>query len=581
TDVLIDTSNKRNRALSGDLVVVLLDKKETWPVRRNKASCGSSSMADANEPAPSLFHEMAPSEPVAEPVSDSGSPSPSRASLSSSADGAMSPISTSFAPSTHGTRQWVGNAADAKSPGECRPTGHVVAILESTMPATLIGGIEISTDNRTVRFIPQDILLPKFIISVPSAELEKLQRLSPSELRAEIFEASSQPWSCGQFLPRCTFKAHLGKSTELSTALKIIQASNSLPSDEFPRPVQNQARDMSRWSLSPEDLVGRTDCRGLRVFSIDPATAKDLDDALSVVARPDQHVEIGVHIADVSYFVPPDSPMDAEALRRATTFYLPWKNIPMLPRVLADNLCSLLPGQDRLSFSVFWVFSPDHQIVQCYFAKTVIRSRCKLTYEQAQALLDQPPGAVLPELPSLGLDAEELSGITADLRVLDGIAKRLRSDRFRAGSLLLNSPKIVFDLEPVTHAPLSYHLYEYKETNHLVEEFMLLANTSVANRIFNVFPETALLRRHPAPKKERLLDLEKDAAAFGVAIDTSSSLSLHRSLEAVREAARLEKQSGIERGPMQTRSRIIHLLARKPMELAQYLRSASALPDDH
>ena len=475
----------------------------------------------------------------------------------------------------------MGHAADALSPGEFRPTGKVVAVMESTLPSTLIGAIEISADARTTRLVPQDILLPKFLISIPPAQMAQIRQYSAQELKSQIFEATSEPWKAGQFLPRCNFKSHLGKSVELSTALKIIQASNNLPSDEFPRSVQHQARDLSRWQASAQDLQQRTDCRALRVFSIDPETAKDLDDAMSIVVRPDGHLEVGVHIADVSHFLTPGSPMDLEAQRRATTFYLPWKNIPMLPRVLSDNLCSLLPGQERLAFSVFWVFTPDAQIVQCHFAKTLIQSRCKLTYGIAQQLLNAPSDQPLPQFPQLNLDDATLQGITEDLRLFDALAKRLRAMRFENGSLLLNSPKIVFDLEPETHAPLSYHMYEYKDTNSMVEEFMLLANTSVATSIFSAFPDLAVVRRHPAPKKDRLHEFEATAEKLGATVDASTSLTLNQSLEKLRQESAEEVASGVQRGPKYFLSLICHLLGRKPMELAQYVRTSSSLAFEH
>jgi VacB/RNase II family 3'-5' exoribonuclease len=207
------------------------------------------------------------------------------------------------------------------------------------------------------------------------------------------------------------------------------------------------------------------------VFSIDPLTAKDLDDAVSIKALPDGTFELGVHIADVSYFVKPNTNLDSEALHRATTVYLVQKAIPMLPRLLCEELCSLNPGVDRFSFSVVWTIDADANFIgDPWFGKSIIRSCGKLAYEHAQALID---GKTWDDLPPVTLSNNvSIDDIKNDTLFLFKISKILRKRRFDNGALAIQSIKLWFALDDVGN-PIDTGVYRLKESNRLIEEVML------------------------------------------------------------------------------------------------------------
>lgn len=294
---------------------------------------------------------------------------------------------------------------------------------------------------------------------------------------------------------------------------------------------------------------------GTLCVSIDPPTCVDIDDALSVRFTRNGNFEIGVHIADVSHFVRPNSPLDAEAAERCTTVYLVDRRTDMLPARLSADLCSLRAGQDRLTFSVFWEMTPDAKILSTRFHRTVTHSVAALSYKQAQSMID---------------DRTDRSPVTVRLRVLNDLAKKLKKNRLEKGALELHSAELKFAFAPKLRSgsktvatggsdvgsrgrggekkkdgeedgvvagfgedPISMAPYEWHETNFLIEEFMLLANIAVATKIVDAFPESAVLRRHPPPKEEGLallaevLKTKKNIGnfAYGSSLELAASLN--------------------------------------------------------
>ena len=284
------------------------------------------------------------------------------------------------------------------------------------------------------------------------------------------------------------------------------------------------------WTVPPKDAAlegethaakiwqNRVDLRAETICSIDPPGCQDIDDALHAKRLPNGNIEAGVHIADVSFFVRPDTPMDAEAASRGTTVYLVDRRIDMLPHLLGTNLCSLRPYVERLAFSVVWEMTPDAQVVQARFFKSVIASKAAFTYKEAQTRKD---------------DMKQTDTITESIRLLNHLAIKLREARMRAGALNLASPEVRIHLESAeSSAPIDVEQKEVLETNSLVEEFMLLANTSVARRIYEAYPTTAVLRRHvppPADNFETLQDILKKRRNMD--LDVSSSGALAASLD--------------------------------------------------
>ena len=312
-------------------------------------------------------------------------------------------------------------------------------------------------------------------------------------------------------------------------------------------------------NIVSEQLPLRRDFRSHRIYTIDPATAKDLDDAIHIETCADGTYEVGVHIADVSFFVRAASNIDAYAAKRGTTTYLTQYCLPMLPHTLSEELCSLNPKQDRLAFSVVWRFSPQGTLLHAppcspaapeaeaaggrrcmggiagggavWIGRSVIRSKCRLAYETAQSILDgktdgEWPAVSDPE-PPLSVDQ-----VKEDVLALHSITKQLRAGRFQEGSVSITQHKVGFVLGP--HAlPIDIQFHQQREANQLVEELMLLANQTVARVIAEAYPRQALLRRHPEPLDKSLADLKRLCEAVGLPLTGTSSVELQRLMERV------------------------------------------------
>jgi exosome complex exonuclease DIS3/RRP44 len=262
----------------------------------------------------------------------------------------------------------------------------------------------------------------------------------------------------------------------------------------------------------------RADLRDLLVCSIDPPGCQDIDDALHARPLPNGNFEVGVHIADVSHFVKPYTAMDTEASMRGTTVYLVDKRIDMLPTLLGTDLCSLKPHVERYAFSTIWEMTPSAEVVSARCAKSVILSREAFSYEQAQLRID---------------DISKTDELTRSMRTLLQLSKLLRQKRMDAGALNLASPEVRIETDselsdPVTDVKTKALL----ATNSLVEEFMLLANITVASRIFKSFPQAALLRRHTSPPPQNFEQLIAQLSKKrNLTLDVSSSLALANSLD--------------------------------------------------
>ncbi len=225
---------------------------------------------------------------------------------------------------------------------------------------------------------------------------------------------------------------------------------------------------------------------------------------------------MGVHIADVTHFLLPGSAMDVEASARATTTYLVQRRIDMLPKPLTEDICSLRANVERLAFSVIWEITEDARVISSSFTKSVIKSRAALTYAEAQTRID---------------DERMQDELTCNLRAMNSIAKLLRKARMDRGALELASPEVKFEIDTETQDPLDVGMYQLRETNRMVEEMMLLANCTVAERCLQDFPANSLLRRHPVPPARQFEPLLQATGAVGVAIDVDTSKALAESLD--------------------------------------------------
>lgn len=297
----------------------------------------------------------------------------------------------------------------------------------------------------------------------------------------------------------------LGKPGEHETEMHAIMAEYGLPY-EFPKSVLQYVKKLSD-EISESEIKQRRDFRQITTFTIDPDNAKDFDDALSLRRLENGNWEVGVHIADVSHYVKPNTALDKEAYNRATSVYLVDRTIPMLPERLSNELCSLNPHVDRLTFSAVFELDENANLISEWFGKTIIHSNRRFTYEEAQERIET----------GVGDFAEEI-------QILNNLAKKLSEKRFKAGAIAFETPEVKFVLDK-KGTPLAVKPKIRKDAHKLIEEFMLLANKQVAEFVFNKGkskkqPPTMVYRIHEPPNQEKLETFAKFVARLGYKIAT-------------------------------------------------------------
>ena len=303
-------------------------------------------------------------------------------------------------------------------------------------------------------------------------------------------------WPRGYEYPQGHITDVLGPMGKNDTEMHAILAEYGLPY-KFEKEVADAADAISD-TIGPKDLEGRKDFRKTMTFTIDPTDAKDFDDALSFRRMEDGNLEVGVHIADVSWYVKPGDVVDKEAQERGTSVYLVDRTVPMLPEKLSNKLCSLRPGEDKLTFAAVFNMTPRGKILDSWIGRTVINSDYRLDYEAAQKIIE---------------DGKGTRDIDDAILTLWKIADTLREKRFKAGAISFERPemKVVCDSEG---RPLDVHQHISKEANWLIEEFMLLANRTVAEYVTKM-GKTFVYRVHDTPNLEKLGLLGKFASHFG------------------------------------------------------------------
>lgn len=258
--------------------------------------------------------------------------------------------------------------------------------------------------------------------------------------------------------------------------------------------------------IDPKEILRRRDMRDVFTFTIDPADAKDFDDALSFEPLTDDTYQIGVHIADVSHYVKPGTTIDDEAYQRGTSTYLVDRVIPMLPEELCNDLCSLRPGEDKLCMSVIFTLDADARVLKYKICRTVIRSDIRLNYDEAQAIIrvntdsERRQNEVI-----LDFNAENKPRITQAIQVLNALAVKLRAARLAAGALSIEQDELHFTLDPSGH-PTDIYFESPNEAHHLIEEFMLLANRTIATAVGSGRP--FVYRVHDLPDGDKLAEVE-------------------------------------------------------------------------
>ncbi|GAO49346.1 RNB-domain-containing protein [Saitoella complicata NRRL Y-17804] len=398
------------------------------------------------------------------------------------------------------------------------PTAKVVGVIKRKW-RSYVGHIDPSSvsaskkgrGQQTVFVLPMDKRIPKIRIRTRQA----------TNLQGQRIVVSIDAWERTSRYPEGHFVRALGEIESKGAETEAILLEYNVQYRPFPKAVLDcLPKEGHDWVVpAKEDLrwKDRKDFRDMLVCSIDPPGCQDIDDALHAKLLPNGNYQVGVHIADVTHFVKPDTPMDDEAASRGTTVYLVDKRIDMLPHLLGTDLCSLKPYVERFAFSTIWEVTPEADIVNVEFTKSVIKSKESFSYEQAQMRIN---------------DESQQDDLTKGMRILLALSKKLKQKRMNAGALNLASPEVKVQVESETSDPAEVEVKQLFETNSLVEEFMLLANISVADKIYEKFPESAMLRRHGAPPAtnfEVLQDMLKTKK--NMSLDVSSSKAVADSLD--------------------------------------------------
>ena len=360
-------------------------------------------------------------------------------------------------------------------------------------------------------FIPIDSKYPNFVL-----QLHEIQKYYNQRIVIKLDE-----WSSNIIIPSGHFFKKLGKCLEIPVENEIILYEHNVDINPFSKKIiDSMPNEDVEFKCPPEELKKRMDLREKPICSIDPPGCKDIDDALHAVVLPNGNYELGVHIADVSHYVKAGSIVDKIAAKNCNTIYLVHKRTDMLPKVLTENLCSLVGGKEMLAFSVLWEFDKNLEIKNCKYGKSVIKSMAALTYEQAQNILN---------------DKKDNSIMAQSIKILDLITRDLKRKRMEDGALILSSNSMKFNLDNETNTITDISEYKTYQTNSLVEECMLLANVWVAKQIYKSYPSCAILRRHPPPKEKELNNFIQILKERGHTLKAGNNLELNNSLDNIKK----------------------------------------------
>ena len=400
----------------------------------------------------------------------------------------------------HGDRVRVSLFAQRR--GRSLPEGEVVEILERAND-TFVGILKVEknyafllTESRT---LSNDIFIPRDKLKGGKSGDKAVVKI------AEWPESARNP--IGHVVDI------LGRAGNNDTEMHAILAEFGLPY-KYPLAVENAANHISD-VISEEEIARRIDMRDVLTCTIDPHDAKDFDDALSIRPIGKNLWEVGVHIADVTHYVSENGIIDKEAQHRATSVYLVDRTIPMLPERLCNYICSLRPDEDKLAYSVLFHIDDKGRVKYHQIAHTIIRSNRRYAYEEVQAIIERQQRGTKEILPG--------DEYTTELMLLNGFAQQMRAARFAAGAINFDRVEVRFDIDEKGH-PVSVHLKESKEAHQLIEEFMLLANRTVAETIGKVPAKKAKVfpyRIHDIPDPEKLESLARLALPFGHKVRTT------------------------------------------------------------
>ncbi|HZX57405.1 MAG TPA: ribonuclease R, partial [Mucilaginibacter sp.] len=336
-------------------------------------------------------------------------------------------------------------------------------------------------------------------------------------------------WPPGARNPIGRIKQVLGVQGENDTEMNAILAEYGFPL-AFDKEVEHDAEEIPD-VITKDEIARRRDFREVLTFTIDPFDAKDFDDAISFRALPNGHYEVGVHIADVSHYIQPDSALDKEALDRATSVYLVDRVIPMLPERLSNGLCSLRPKEDKLCFAAVFELNEEAHVIEEWFGKTIIHSDRRFTYEEVQQIIEDKAGE-----------------FNEEIEKLNALAYKLRERKFKNGAISFETTEVKFKLDE-QGKPTGVYIKERKDAHKLIEDFMLLANRKVAEFVSKKGKGkqkyTFVYRTHDSPKPDSLASFAQFAARFGYRINTKSDKEIAKSLNFLMEDVEGKKEQNV------------------------------------
>ncbi|AWI25093.1 ribonuclease R [Flavobacterium pallidum] len=411
-----------------------------------------------------------------------------------------------------------------------RPEGEVIEIVERSK-TEFVGVIDIqknfafvSTANAKMY---TDIFIPK-------------DKIGDAE-QGDVVIAKIEDWPKKADSPFGSIIKVLGKPGEHDTEIHAILAEYGLPYD-FPIDVEVFAQKLDT-EIHPEEIARRRDMRDTLTFTIDPKDAKDFDDALSFKKLENGNYEIGIHIADVSYYLEEGTILDDEAYQRGTSVYLVDRVVPMLPEVLSNFACSLRPNEEKYTFSAIFELTEKAVVVNQWFGRTVIYSDQRFAYEEAQYIIETKDETIPAEISLTGEAYPVPDPIVEATLKLDELAKILRSKRMADGAISFDKVEVKFNLNENAE-PVGVYFKQSKDANHLIEEFMLLANRKVAEFIGKQ-KKTFVYRIHDEPNEDKLMNLQGIISKFGYSINFKSKKDISQSLNNLLENVQGKKEQNL------------------------------------
>jgi ribonuclease R len=411
-----------------------------------------------------------------------------------------------------------------------RPEGEVIEVLERHK-TDFVGVIDIQANFAFVSTANPKMYTDIFIPKDKIGEAEQ----------GDVVLVHIEDWPARADSPFGSVIKVLGKPGEHDTEIHAILAEYGLPS-EFPIEVETFAQKIDT-SIEESEIEKRRDMRDTLTFTIDPKDAKDFDDALSFKKLENGNYEIGIHIADVSYYLEEGTILDDEAYQRATSVYLVDRVVPMLPEVLSNFACSLRPNEEKYTFSAIFEITETSQVVNQWFGRTVIYSDQRFAYEEAQYIIETKDDVIPQETSITGSSYQVSPEIVAATLKMDELAKILRKRRMADGAISFDKVEVKFNLDEAGE-PQGVYFKVSKDANHLIEEFMLLANKKVAEFIGKQ-KKTFIYRIHDEPNEDKLIAMQTVIAKFGYKIDFRNKGDISKSLNALMEEVNGKKEQNL------------------------------------